>query len=57
VKPQRGGINRTQPEGICVKPQRGGINRVSGENIVAYGKAGRAAAAIGRPTPPATAGR
>jgi hypothetical protein len=29
------------------EPHRGGINRVSGEDIVAYGKAGRAAAAIG----------
>jgi hypothetical protein len=29
------------------KPQSGVQNRVSGEDIVAYGKAGRAAAAIG----------
>jgi hypothetical protein len=39
-------------KGSRVKPQGGGINRVSGGDMVAYGKAGRAAAAIGGSTIP-----
>jgi hypothetical protein len=35
---------------MYAEPQGGEINRVSGGDMVAYGKAGRAAAAIGSPT-------